>query len=304
MRKTETKSVTVGVSALNEEHNIQKLLRSICAQHESNFTLKEIIVFSDRSTDSTVKKVRAVHDSRIRLIVRKVRKGKIAGLQELFNTVQSDLLVVFDADVVLGAQDTIAHLIQPTLINPKVAMVCGRAKPREGKTFVERCVNTSYETFDAFRIRVKGGNTAYTAEGKIYCLTRRFFSRIRLPDNIDSDDNFLYFSCTTRGFVYRYARTAYVWYRSPTTFADQITQNSRYLSRFTYLTDMFGDIVTKEYSRSKREKYLAQLWMFIRKPVYSIGILAINLYCKYKALSYAKVLRQKWRQVSTTKQDI
>lgn len=50
--------VIVAISAYNEEKNILNFLKSVLAQEERGFRLKEIWVHSDGSTDNTVKLVK------------------------------------------------------------------------------------------------------------------------------------------------------------------------------------------------------------------------------------------------------
>jgi len=71
-----TKStLTIGIPAYNEEANIGLLLNDITLQKNRNYILKEIIVVSDGSTDSTVKKVEQASIQSIKLIINKKRTG-------------------------------------------------------------------------------------------------------------------------------------------------------------------------------------------------------------------------------------
>ena len=78
-----TKStLTIGIPAYNEEANIGLLLNDITLQKNRNYILKEIIVVSDGSTDSTVKKVEQASIQSIKLIINKKRTG-LANVQNL-----------------------------------------------------------------------------------------------------------------------------------------------------------------------------------------------------------------------------
>ena len=46
-------TVTIGIPAYNEEKNIGRLLKSLSNQKGDDFTLNEIVVLSDGSTDMT-----------------------------------------------------------------------------------------------------------------------------------------------------------------------------------------------------------------------------------------------------------
>ena len=51
-------TVTVGISAYNEEHAFPALLESLLKQSQTSFVFEKIIVVSDGSTDNTVKNKR------------------------------------------------------------------------------------------------------------------------------------------------------------------------------------------------------------------------------------------------------
>ncbi len=70
-------TVTIALSAYNEENNIKSLLESVLAQKETNFTIKSIWIFSDGSRDNTAKKVKQINDNRIKLFNYKSRMGNL-----------------------------------------------------------------------------------------------------------------------------------------------------------------------------------------------------------------------------------
>lgn len=297
-------SISVGISALNEERNIGKLIESILWQKEDGYTIKEIIVISDGSTDQTVKRVLAFKDSRIVVIDSKERLGKASRLNWIFRNAKSDAIVIFDADVVLSTADTIANLVKPLKSAENVGFVSGRAEPIEGKTFIENCINSSFDAYDDFRNKLRKGSNPYSAEGRIMLFSKKFAETVKLPKSMHADDNFLYFSCITKGFSFRYAKTATVLYRSPSTLFEHIRQNTRFVSRDLRLEAIFGDIVAREYSVPKKILFSSFLKTFIKKPVYSISIFLINLYCKYKAKHEWKNINERWVTASTTKAQI
>ena len=61
--KTHKPTVTVAISAYNEEGNINYFLKSVIKQKIKNFTLKKILVISDGSTDKTVMKMEPTFSS-------------------------------------------------------------------------------------------------------------------------------------------------------------------------------------------------------------------------------------------------
>src|SRR3989344_1916132 len=140
-------SVTIAVSAYNEAKNIESFLRSVVLQKEEGFKLKTTLVVSDGSTDDTVKKARSIKSSKIRVIDSKKRIGKSSRLNQIYKTLETDILVQSDADVVFAHEFVIRDLINPLIRNKKVGMCGGNPTPIKGKTFIEKAVNCTAEVY-------------------------------------------------------------------------------------------------------------------------------------------------------------
>src|SRR5438067_1210590 len=99
MNKT---SITIGISAYNEEKNIGNLLQSIFAQKFTDIQLAEVLVYSDGSTDNTVATA-ASWSKRVTVHEGKKRKGKWYRLNQMMHQAKGDIIVFLDADVILGS---------------------------------------------------------------------------------------------------------------------------------------------------------------------------------------------------------
>ncbi|NTU73535.1 glycosyltransferase, partial [Candidatus Roizmanbacteria bacterium] len=60
MKRTPT--LTIGISALNEEQNIICLLNALLSQKNGHYLLSELVVISDGSTDQTVPLVKSIQN--------------------------------------------------------------------------------------------------------------------------------------------------------------------------------------------------------------------------------------------------
>lgn len=194
MLKT-TPTITIGIIALNEEQNIYKMLQSVLSQNEDTYQIEKILIISDGSTDNTVEEIKKVKDKRIEFHAFKNRIGKSSHLNTVFQKTETDILVLFDADIFLKSTDTIAHLIQPLLKSKTIMFVGGSPHPTPGKTFIEKAVNASCYPY----IRIRGihntGNTPYGCDGRILALKKKFYKKVKVPADMIANDNFMYFSC-------------------------------------------------------------------------------------------------------------
>ncbi|MBM2818065.1 MAG: biofilm synthesis PgaC-like N-glycosyltransferase, partial [Parcubacteria group bacterium] len=123
MNLKKTITVTVGISAYNEEANIGNLLNSVLNQKLDNYKLEKIIVVSDGSTDSTEKKVIEINSDKIKLIADGKRLGKPIRINQIFREADSEIAVIFDADIKLEDDFVLYKLIMPFLNDDEIMLV-------------------------------------------------------------------------------------------------------------------------------------------------------------------------------------
>lgn len=127
MKKTINKlpTVTLALSAYNEEHNIGAFLTSVLQQIENGFILEHIWIFSDGSTDKTVEVAQSFPSAKITVFSDSRRIGKSARLNEIYSRLTSDFLLQSDADVIFSQPYIVRDMIQPLINDKNVAMyVC------------------------------------------------------------------------------------------------------------------------------------------------------------------------------------
>ena len=96
------KSISVGIPAFNEEANIYYLLKDLLGQELKGIKLDKIIISSDGSTDNTVAQVRRIRSKKIVLFNYTKRLGRTLRQEEIMRKVNSDALVLVDADTLIG----------------------------------------------------------------------------------------------------------------------------------------------------------------------------------------------------------
>jgi len=123
-------TVTVLVAAHNEEAVIADSLHALLAVDYPQHLLR-IMPVNDRSTDDTrriIDEIAARHPGRIMPFHRSEgRPGKAAALKDATELVDSELLIVFDADYVPG-RGLLRQLVAP-FFDPEVGAVMGRVVP-------------------------------------------------------------------------------------------------------------------------------------------------------------------------------
>lgn len=295
-------TVSIGISAYNEEKNIGKLLRTIFDQETDSYTIKEILIFSDGSTDRTAEVTNKFHKSIIKLTRGKERRGQASRMNEMMKRFSGDVIVFLDADIILASVYTLEHLITTFTKNKKAALVGGSTSPFVKNTFISRAVAVSSMAYDDIRNTLRGGNNIFGCSGHILALSKELAKQLHIREEVYATDAFLYFSALTRGYTFTYVKNAKVWHRSPDNLKDQIKQNSRFVSSPYQLARIFGDIVYEEYAIPKIFFLKVTIKQFLKMPLHSFSIFWVNLYCKIVARRTAKKLNGMWNIALSTKQ--
>ncbi len=107
-------SISIGITAYNEEQNIARLLDSIVEQNHKHVIIDEILIISSGSTDATnrIVKTFARTHKKIILITQKKRLGKASAVNILITKAKSEVIVLCSADIIL-AEKTLDRLITP-----------------------------------------------------------------------------------------------------------------------------------------------------------------------------------------------
>ncbi len=298
-------TVTVAISAYKEAGNIKKFLVSVLMQKEKGFILKEIWVHSDGSTDKTVKLARSLKSKKIKVWDHKKRVGKSTWLNKIYKDLQTDFLVQSDADVVFAHELVIHNLIQPLIKSKKVGMCGGNPVPVSGQTFIESCINLSFESYSKFRSEVRGGNNKFSVDGRILAYKKELVKKISVPADMIANDLYTYLCCLTEGYKYKFVKNAVVYFRSPTNLKDHLRQNTRFESAAIRMRKHFkAELVNKEtyIPRKILLKHLA--FSFLKKPHMALFILFLNQYCRLLALKREKKLNSVWDIAVSTKRTI
>lgn len=264
-------TVMIAIPAHNEEANIRNLLNSILSQKQNNFDLKKIIVISDGSTDSTEQKVCEIVSEKIRLISDGKRLSKPIRINQIFSEADSDIVVIFDADIKLEDDFVLDNLIKPFLEDNDTMLVSGKSKPLTVVNFVQKVVYTGINIWD--EVKENSTSMMYFCEGSIRAFRKKLYKEIKFPPT-SADDVYPYLFSTSKGYKFHYAKDAVVYHRLPSTYADYVKQISRYLKSEKIHEKNFGiNFVKKHYTVTFSLKTRVFLKNMLINPFWTIAYL-------------------------------
>lgn len=294
--------ISVGISAYNEEKNIQNILSDIFSQKQKNWNLEEVIVYCDGCSDNTYGKVKELKSKKIKVFNGEKRKGKPYRLGQIFKQSKGDFIVIFDGDIALGGKNVIDDLIRPMLSDSKVFLVGGNTRPLLPKTFFEKAVYSTFLVFEKSRYELRGGNNLFGCTGACMVLRKEFAKKINFPEIINEDD-FIYFSCIKNRYKFIHVRKAKIYYKLPNKLSDYLRQIFRSNPEAIYINfkKYFGEMVEKEYKRPLGFYAKNIFKVFIKHPLPVAYIIFINIISRPFFPVVSRGYKWSWHTASSTK---
>lgn len=295
--------ITIGVSAYNEERNIRKVVSGILMQKQVGWQLKEVLIYSDGSSDTTVQKVKPfTKNGLVKVFDDGKRMGKTYRIQQLFGAAKGEVIVMFDADIKIKSKNTITYLVSAFKKDRNVMLVGGNTIPFPPGNFFQKGVYSTFKVFYKSRTQIRNGDNLFACTGACIAIRKKFAREINFPE-IKNQDTFLFFSCRVKKYGFKFVPKAIVYYKLPNTLSDYLAQIFRSNPEAVKikLTKYFGDLVAKEYEREKLFYLKTISEVFIRDPLPVLYIIFINLFCRPFFRFISKSDKGTWNAVQSTK---
>ncbi len=211
--------ITIGICAYNEEQNIERCILSIYVQNTRGINVKEVIVVSSGSTDRTDDIVRSLQKDHeeIVLIHQEEHEGKNSAINAYLEAKTCDIVVMLNADNVLGNEDSLWRLVSH-FEDEKTGMVGGHPIPTNSKEdklgFATHMLWTMHHNLALIYPKI-GELVAFRDIGT------------RLTKDQQSDEDLIRMALENSGYRCAYAPDAIVLNRGPETEADFLKQRTR-----------------------------------------------------------------------------
>lgn len=293
-------TVSVGIPAFNEEANIGNLMTGLLRQTQKNFCLKEIIVYSDGSTDSTVKIVRQFKDTRIRAVDQRKREGRAFGQNQIIRNASGKILVLFDADVTIKDRLFLEKIIKP-IVEKRADLVSVSLENLPPRNFFEGILAVSMQIKKKAFEQYLGGHNLYTCHGPARAFSQRLYQMISFPQSI-GEDAYSFLFCLFFGFRYCYLPQAVAYYRLPDNLADHENQSRRFFSSPALLSGYFGDKFVSRHYFFPWAIFLPSIAGYLlKKPLQTVLYLLILLLLRLKSAFKKLPPSQIWPTAKSSK---
>lgn len=275
-------SLTIGISAFNEEKNIKKLLVSLLTQKIRSAELVKILIFDDGSSDNTYKEISSFSSDKIQCVHDGENLGKSERLNQIFKTADADVLVLIDADTIPSDNNTIENLVSK-ITERKYSLASGNPQKKRENNRTSKILEVSAFLQEYVRSRLNGGDNVYSCHGRLIATNRAIYKNIEIPPETVGNDAFIYFVNKTLGGKFLYVSEAKITYKMPGSLKDFSKQRNRFkhsqdMHRAHFSTKIN---VEKEYSIPKGLLLKAVLWSFLRNPIYTFRYFFMTFASKF-----------------------
>lgn len=291
--RTKMPTITVGIPAYNEAGNIGLLLSDIKKQKLANFKLKDIVISSDGSTDKTnsiVKKFKGV-----KLFANTDRKGLSRGLNQIIDYTDTDVLIIFNADIRLQDPFTLSKLATEILYG--FDLVSCPIVDYDSQTEIAKILSVSMHIKERIFQTLGGGINPYSCRGPARAFSKDFYKKLFFPTSI-GEDMYSYFACIDKKMSFQYSTNTYVHYKLPQTFEDHKKQSIRFGSVRKLMSEFFAEeLINAELKISMQDivKGLISITPYLFKnSVYILEYMLITIAIKM-AKQKSKHIQQVWQ---------
>jgi glycosyltransferase involved in cell wall biosynthesis len=317
------KRITVGIPSFNEEFNISRLLHSIIELNklgsndldnqnnsdyknddslssmtlgEKTFEITEVII-SDDSSDNTcriVDEIAAQNPSlNVKLIHHDYRRGVSAAWNEIFRNATGDVIVLYDADIIIE-KNTTAFLVDS--IRENIGLCASNSKPLVSKkSTITRASVFIADWLGAVR---KYGLSQYTVMGRALSISSDVAKKITIPENVIALDLYLQCKVLEQGMEVHYNENAVIYFKPPDNMFDFSSQIIRAMNGHKQIEYLVRSSCSRLPSRSA---LLTTLKSVAKDPKGALCLISCYAVLPYYSQNLTGADSSKWHIAKSTK---
>ena len=287
MQSNGKNSITIGIVAHNNAADIIYTLRSILKQRGSSFTIDEIVVISDGSSDKTTEKVAKYAEKYpiIKLFEGAKHRGKVVRLHQLFSLVKSKYIYIFDGNVILF-KNNVLETMSRAFNTQNTALVSPNLEPMHVKGFKPNLIKSWNNLITKPKKYFNSGNTIFNFRGEAFAIKTSTAHNIVFPKIVISESPYLFFTVKAQNLNFKFVSLATILFRTPLTFKEYVEQKQMLISEKNNLISIFGKEVNKEYHLPFTLRLRGLVFSTLKNPL-NIGLIPlfaiIDLFAAYSS---------------------
>ena len=286
--------VTIGIPTFNEEQNILTFLRSLETSTSNNYPISEVII-SDDSCDNTPKIIDEFTKNssmNVRFIHHDERRGTAAAWNEIFEESNGDIIILYDADIILG-QNCTHELVKKT--RGKVGLCASNQKPIKARGLLGRASLFISEWLESIRSQ---GLSQYTVMGRALSIHSELAKKISIPPDIIAIDLYLQCKVIENGFDVFYNENALIYFSPANNMPDFISQILRAANGHRQIRNYLR---TFKFHTSPNVTLTETVRNICNDPSGALSLLACYALIPFYILKLKGINSSKWHIATSTK---
>ena len=246
-------SITLIIPMYNEEKVIKEKIENT-AQLDYPMGRMKVVLLDDHSTDDSKKiSLRVIEEESLnaKVIESEGGKGKARALNWLFQSLESDITVISDADALLK-EDSLLQ-ISRNFADPEVGGATGKIVIASDKERFSKSQEESYRFFfDTWRLGESNIRSVSICNGPLMSFRTDLLKRIEIDPDAYADDSDMFFKIIRLGYRAIYDPKAIVFERVPLSVKGRLVQKMKRINglKRVYLRNLdllgkglFGSII-------------------------------------------------------------
>lgn len=303
--KNKKPTLTIGIPAYNEEHSIGVLLQSLFSQEMKNFSLTNVIVVLDASTDNTLavlKKLKKKYP-KLQIISRTNRSGKALALNIIYHKANTDYLLTIDADLVFESTKALDKMIQKLEGDKTLNLTSTRHAPHMPGSWMGKFAAYSFLILENTTFQINNGNNFYSVMG-MEMMPKRFYKSFVFPAGTLSDQCFVYAMATRKDkSAFSLVKDEFIYFMPVQTFHDwRVLSVRSTIGDKKDVVSRFGLGILSSFTIPRSLYIKSVLKFFVHAPLLTLGAIFMEVFIRVFPYRKQIVKNGIWEMTSSSKQ--
>lgn len=273
-----TKLITIGIPTFEAGESLVKTVESIIIQTYFE-NVKEILIVVD---GAIIKKeiLDKLTDKKIKIIYSKNRQGQSARINDIFNIVSTNHLILTNDDVLFDTK-VVENVMNKYL---DYDLISSNVKTVKYNGFFYKTLNIGQKIRSSIATNWNKGDNYLSCNGRLIILSKNLYKNLIIPEMIWNSDAYVYISASVLKLKFKYAKDIIVYYKSPSTLKEHLAQSTKFQKSLIDLQRYFNEDISSFYKVPTSIKIISICKVMLRHPLLTISYISLFIITRIKGL--------------------
>lgn len=297
--KTPLKNLTVSIGIPTYEAGLSLVstLNSIYAQAGFKNVQRIILIVDGNKIYTEIMK--QINNSKLKVISGKQRKGQSQRINDIFESADSDFLILTNDDVV-WEKNTLKEMTEK-YTSTNADLISGNVFPLKAKSLMETVLKIGIDINREIYETWNKSDNYLSCNGRIVGLSKKLYKKIQIPASLWNNDAYMYLFAKVNNFKFGFAKKAIIFFRSPSTLNEHIKQSSKFRFSMQENSKFFKQDLNEFYKVPKSLLIKSLIESAFRSPMMTFFYLVITLKTSLHKTDFSKNKNGFWNTDKSTK---